>query len=84
MQKKLNLLDSTMIVMGSMIGSGIFIVSAGMSRDLGSPENLLLAWILTGVLTIFAALSYAELGAAMPKAGGQYIYLKEAYGKMFG
>lgn len=84
MQKKLNLLDSTMIVMGSMIGSGIFIVSAGMSRDLGSPENLLLAWILTGVLTIFAALSYAELGAAMPKAGGQYVYLKEAYGKMFG
>lgn len=73
-----------MIVMGSMIGSGIFIVSAGMSRDLGSPENLLLAWILTGVLTIFAALSYAELGAAMPKAGGQYVYLKEAYGKMFG
>ncbi|MFY8020477.1 MAG: APC family permease [Bacteroidia bacterium] len=84
MQKKLNLLDSTMIVMGSMIGSGIFIVSAGMSRDLGSPENLLLAWVLTGVLTIFAALSYAELGAAMPKAGGQYIYLKEAYGKLFG
>jgi APA family basic amino acid/polyamine antiporter len=84
MQKKLNLLDSTMIVMGSMIGSGIFIVSAGMSRDLGSPENLLLAWILTGVLTIFAALSYAELGAAMPKAGGQYIYLKEAYGKLYG
>jgi APA family basic amino acid/polyamine antiporter len=82
--KKLNLLDSTMLVMGSMIGSGIFIVSAGMGRDLGNPENLLLAWIVTGVLTLFAALSYAELGAMMPKAGGQYVYLKEAYGKLFG
>ncbi|MCF8253043.1 MAG: amino acid permease [Bacteroidia bacterium] len=84
MIKKLNLLDSTMLVMGSMIGSGIFIVSAGMSRDLMSVENLLFAWIITGVLTLFGALSYAELGAAMPKAGGQYIYLKEAYGKLFG
>jgi len=84
MKNKLNLLDSTMLVMGSMIGSGIFIVSAGMLRDLGSIENLLLAWIVTGVLTLLAALSYAELGAAMPKAGGQYIYLKEAYGKLFG
>ncbi|MBC7384168.1 MAG: amino acid permease [Bacteroidia bacterium] len=83
-QKKLNLIDSTMLVMGSMIGSGIFIVSAGMGRDLMSVENLLLAWVLTGVLTLLAALSYAELGAAMPKAGGQYIYLKEAYGKLFG
>ena len=73
-----------MLVMGSMIGSGIFIVSAGMSRDLGSVENLLLAWVLTGVLTLLGALSYAELGAAMPKAGGQYVYLKEAYGKLFG
>ncbi len=82
--KKLNLLDSTMLVMGSMIGSGIFIVSAGMSRDLLSVENLLLAWLLTGVMTLLAALSYAELGAAMPRAGGQYIYLKEAYGKLFG
>lgn len=82
--KKLNLLDSTMMVMGSMIGSGIFIVSAGMLRDLGSVENLLLAWIVTGVLTLFAALSYAELGAAMPGAGGQYVYLREAYGKPFG
>lgn len=83
-QKKLNLLDSTMLVMGSMIGSGIFIVSAGMGRDLGNPENLLLAWVVTGILTLFAALSYAELGAMMPKAGGQYVYLKEAYGKLYG
>jgi APA family basic amino acid/polyamine antiporter len=84
MSKKLNLLDSTMLVMGSMIGSGIFIVSAAMLRDLGSIENLILAWLVTGVLTLFGALSYAELGAAMPKAGGQYIYLKEAYGKLYG
>ncbi|OYU94487.1 MAG: amino acid transporter [Bacteroidetes bacterium B1(2017)] len=84
MSKKLNLLDSTMLVMGSMIGSGIFIVSASMLRDLGSIENLLLAWVITGVLTFLGALSYAELGASMPKAGGQYIYLKEAYGKLFG
>ncbi|MFY8191331.1 MAG: amino acid permease, partial [Bacteroidia bacterium] len=84
MSKKLNLLDSTMIVMGSMIGSGIFIVSAAMLRDLGSIENLLMAWFVTGLLTLLGALSYAELGAAMPKAGGQYIYLKEAYGKLYG
>ena len=82
--KKLNLLDSTMLVMGSMIGSGIFIVSASMGRDLGNPENLMLAWVITGLLTLFAALSYAELGAMMPKAGGQYVYLKEAYGNLFG
>jgi len=82
--KKLNLLDSTMLIMGSMIGSGIFIVTAGMSRDLGSPYLLILAWLVTGILTILAALSYGELAAAMPKAGGQYIYLKEAYGRMFG
>lgn len=84
MAKKLNLLDSTMIVMGSMIGSGIFIVSSAMSRDLQTPENLLLAWLITGMLTLFGALSYAELGASMPFAGGQYIYLKEAYGKLAG
>lgn len=84
MSKKLNLLDSTMLVMGSMIGSGIFIVSAAMLRDLGSIENLLIAWLITGVLTMLGALSYAELGAAMPKAGGQYVYLKEAYGKLYG
>ncbi|MCG9880820.1 MAG: amino acid permease [Bacteroidia bacterium] len=84
MSKKLNLLDSTMIVMGSMIGSGIFIVSASMLRDLSSIENLLMAWLITGMLTMLGALSYAELGAAMPKAGGQYIYLKEAYGKLYG
>ena len=82
--KKLTLLDSTMLIMGSMIGSGIFIVPAAMSRDLGSPLVLLAAWALTAILTIFAALSYGELSAMMPKAGGQYVYLREAYNPMFG
>ncbi len=81
---KLNLFDSAMLIMGSMIGSGIFIVSAQMSRELPSPMYLLLAWVLTAVFTIFAALSYGELAASMPKAGGQYVYLKEAYGNLFG
>lgn len=82
--KKLNLLDSTMLIMGSMIGSGIFIVSAQIARDVNSIFYLMLAWIVTAVLTILAALSYGELAAMMPKAGGQYVYLKEAYGKLFG
>lgn len=75
----LGLMDSTMIVAGSMIGSGIFIVSADIARQLGSPGWLLLIWILTGVLTVIAALSYGELAAMMPHAGGQYVYLREAY-----
>jgi APA family basic amino acid/polyamine antiporter len=81
-QKALTLLDSSMLIMGSMIGSGIFIVSAGMARDLQSPELLLLAWLVTGLITVFGALSYGELAAAMPQAGGQYVYLKEAYSPM--
>ncbi len=80
----LGLLDSTMIVAGSMIGSGIFIVSAAMSRQLGSPGWLLVAWLVTGVLTIIGALSYGELAAMMPKAGGQYVYLREAFSPMWG
>lgn len=83
-KKSLNLFDSTAIVVGSMIGSGIFIVSADMGRTLGSPGWLLAAWLITGILTIFAALSYGELAAMMPKAGGQYVYLKEAYNPLFG
>ena len=71
--KKLTLLDCTMLIVGSMIGSGIFIVPAVMSRDLGSPLMLLAAWVVTAILTIFAALSYGELSAMMPKAGGQYV-----------
>ena len=73
-----------MLIMGSMIGSGIFIVSAQIARDVNSIFYLMLAWIVTAVLTILAALSYGELAAMMPKAGGQYVYLKEAYGKLFG
>jgi basic amino acid/polyamine antiporter, APA family len=83
-KKSLNLFDSTAIVIGSMIGSGIFIVSADMSRVLGAPGWVLIAWIVTGLLTIFAALSYGELAAMMPKAGGQYVYLREAYNPLAG
>jgi APA family basic amino acid/polyamine antiporter len=83
-KKKLSLLDSAMIIMGSMIGSGIFIVSADISRQVKSPGMLLLVWLLTGIITVFGALSYGELAAMMPKAGGQYIYLKEAYNPLFG
>ena len=80
----LGLLDSTMIVAGSMIGSGIFIVSADIARQVGSPGWLLVVWLVTGVLTLTAALSYGELAAMMPKAGGQYVYLREAFGPLAG
>jgi APA family basic amino acid/polyamine antiporter len=80
----LGLFDATMVVAGSMIGSGIFIVSAPMARQLGSPGWLLLAWALTGALTIAAALSYGELAGMMPRAGGQYVYLREAYSPLVG
>ena len=83
-QRGLGLFDSTMIVVGAMIGSGIFIVSADMARLLGSPGWLLLAWIFTGVLTIVGALSYGELAAMMPRAGGQYVYLREAFSPLWG
>lgn len=77
---RLGLLDATMIVAGNMIGSGIFIVSADITRNVGSTGWLLLVWLITGFMTLTAALSYGELGALFPKAGGQYVYLKEAYG----
>ncbi len=83
-KRELGLLDGTMLVVGSMIGSGIFIVSSDMVRQIGSAGWLLAIWALTGVLTIIAAVSYAELSAMFPKAGGQYVYLKEAYGKLPG
>src|SRR5258708_7434380 len=73
-----------MLVAGSMIGSGIFIVSTEMSRNVGSPGWLLASWLITGILTIAAALSYGELAAMMPKAGGQYVYLREAFSPMWG
>lgn len=82
--KDLGLMDSTMIVAGSMIGSGIFIVSADMARQVGSPGWMLMLWGFTGLLTICAALSYGELAAMMPRAGGQYRYLREAYGPLAG
>src|SRR3970040_1092787 len=82
-KRGLGLFDSTMVVGGSMIGSGIFIVSAGMARELGSPGWLLVAWVITGVLTITAALAYGELAAMMPRAGGQYVYLREAYSPLW-
>lgn len=80
--RSLRLLDAVMLVAGSMIGSGIFIVSAGMLRGLGSPAWMLTAWVVAGVLTVLAALSYGELAAMMPKAGGQFVYLQRAYGKL--
>jgi APA family basic amino acid/polyamine antiporter len=80
----LSLLDATMIVVGSMIGSGIFIVSAESARLVGAPGWLLLAWALAGLLTITGALSCAELAGAMPRAGGQYVFLREAYNPAIG
>ena len=83
-ERGLGLYDSTMIVVGAMIGSGIFIVSADMSRTLGSPGWLLAAWLLTGLLTVVGALSYGELAAMMPRAGGQYVYLRESFSPIWG
>src|SRR6185436_1818861 len=82
--RELGLLDSTMIVAGSMIGSGIFIVPAEIARQVGSSGWLLMVWVVTGLLTVTAALSYGELAAMMPKAGGQYVYLREAYSPLWG
>jgi len=84
LSRELGLVDATMIVAGSMIGSGIFIVSADMARVLGSPGWLLVAWLVTGALTLAAALSYGELAALAPQAGGQYVYLREAWSKLAG
>src|SRR2546428_4309782 len=80
----LGLLDSTMIVAGSMIGSGIFIVSADIAREVGATGWLLVVWLVTGLLTVMAALSYGELAAMMPKAGGQYVYLRQAFSPLWG
>ena len=80
----LGLFDSVMAVVGAMIGSGIFIVSADIARQTGSPAGLLAAWVVAGVLTVAAALSYGELACMMPRAGGMYIYLREAFSPVFG
>ena len=84
MEKKLKLWDATMLVMGSMIGSGIFIVSSDMMRNLGSGYWLIAVWIITGIMTVTAAISYGELSAMFPKAGGQYTYMTEIFGRMTG
>lgn len=83
-KRSFRLFDATMIVAGSMIGSGIFIVSSDIVRNVGSTGGLLLVWILTGLLTVAAAVSYGELSGMFPKAGGQYIYLKEAFNPLVG
>ena len=83
-ERGLGLFDSTMLVAGVMVGSGIFIVSAEMSRQVGSAGWLLVAWLITGVLTVTGALSYGELAAMMPAAGGMYVYLREAFSPLWG
>lgn len=84
LKHELGLLDGTMLVAGSMIGSGIFIVSADITRNVGSAGWLIVVWLLTGFMTLTAALSYGELSGMFPKAGGQYVYLKESYNKLTG
>ncbi len=83
-QKRLGLFDGTMLVAGSMIGSGVYITSAGIARDTGAAGWLLAAWAVAGMMTILGALAYAELAAMMPQAGGQYVYLREAYSPLWG
>src|SRR3954464_1128671 len=80
----LSLLDATMVVAGSMIGSGIFIVSADITRNVGSTGWLIAVWLITGFMTLTAAVSYGELSGMFPKAGGQYVYLKEAFSPLIG
>lgn len=82
--RSLTLLDGALLVIGSMIGSGIFIVSADIARSVGSAGWLIVVWLLSGFITLTAALSYGELSGMFPQAGGQYVYLREAYGKLYG
>ena len=82
--RQLGLFDSTMVIVGIVIGSGIFLTTGVMAKSIPSPALILLAWVVGGALTLAGALTYAELGAAMPDAGGQYVYLREAYGPMVG
>jgi APA family basic amino acid/polyamine antiporter len=84
LKKRVNLFDGISFVTGSMIGSGIFIVSADIARSVGSPGWLMIVWFITGVITVIGALSYGELAAMMPSAGGQYVYLREAYHPLVG
>src|SRR5213082_4031559 len=82
--KGINLTSATTLVIGSMIGSGIFIVSADIARLVESPALLILAWVVTGFMTVVGALTYGELAAMMPKAGGQYVFLRESLGPLWG
>src|SRR3982751_6532166 len=82
--KAMTLTDATMLVAGSMIGSGIFIVSASMARGLPSPLWMILAWVLSGIMTLLGALAYGELAAMYPRAGGQYVFLRESMGPLMG
>lgn len=82
LKRSLGLIDATSLVAGSMIGSGIFIVTAAMARDIGSAAWLLIIWLVTGLITVAAALSYGELAGMMPKAGGQFVYIQRAYGRL--
>ena len=84
LQKRINLFDGVSIVAGAMIGSGVFIVSADIARNVGSPGWLLVVWLITGIMTLIGALSYGELASMMPQVGGQYVYLKEAYHPLIG
>lgn len=84
LQKRVNLFDGISIVAGAMIGSGIFIVSADIARNVGSPGWLMVVWLITGIITIIGAISYGELASMMPHVGGQYVYLKEAYHPLLG
>ncbi len=82
--RSLSLLDGTLLVIGSMIGSGIFIVSSDIARNVGSAGWLIFVWVITGIMTMTAAISYGELSGMFPRAGGQYVYLKESYNRLIG
>ena len=84
LKKRVNLFDGISIVAGAMIGSGIFIVSADIARNVGSPGWLLVVWLITGIITVIGAISYGELASMMPHVGGQYVYLKESYHPLIG
>jgi APA family basic amino acid/polyamine antiporter len=84
LKKRVNLFDGVSFVAGSMIGSGIFIVSADIARNIGSPGWLMMVWLITGIITVIGALSYGELAAMMPSVGGQYVYLRESYHPLVG
>src|SRR5690606_7980212 len=84
LKKRVNLFDGMSLVAGSMIGSGIFIVSADIARTVGSPGWLMVVWLITGIITVIGAVSYGELAAMMPQVGGQYVYLKESYNPLIG